>query len=78
MIGYCHVVRPDIILPLHEAQDPAMHFANVHSHAHVQVHFSSFSDRPERTQKGVGMLGSITLEVSESSHLIGLLQQLVT
>lgn len=46
VVGQCDIVRPDIELPLPEAEDTAVHSPAVNSHTHVHVHTCHLPDQP--------------------------------
>ena len=44
VVGQRDVVRPNVILPLSEAQHPAEHPSRMYAHPHVELHVGGFHD----------------------------------
>ena len=52
VVGEGHVVGPDVVLPLAEAEHAAQHPPRVQTHAHVQVNLSGLHNRSKHMGKG--------------------------
>ena len=56
MICSCHIIRPDIILPLDKTQNPTVNFSHVHTNSHVQVNTCSFTHTPAVIRKQIAII----------------------